>query len=314
MIFEDLSVYGAEGFLTFLDEAIKRGMMIMKIGFIGAGKVGSGFGCYLRARDMNVSGYFDLDENASTLAADAVEGRVFKSIDDVLKASDMVFITTQDDKIESVCNMLSQSSYFTSQHLIGHMSGASTCELLKSVSEKGAEVFVLHPLQAFTDMNRVAKQLETTYFSVETVAQLPVRVKELLDVLGNPYFELKPSQKAHYHMAAVIVSNYLTTLMDFGLTQMEQAGIPKEDAWKALEPLIKGALSNIDQLGPAGALTGPIARGDVSTVNTHLKALESDTEGRAFYQFMANRTLGLAQVEKIKDKDKIEAVKKALEN
>lgn len=114
-------------------------------------------------------------------------------------------------------------------------------------------------------------------------------------------------------MAAVIVSNYMTTLMDFGLHILEKAGISKAEGWLALRPLIAGALQNIDAHGPAGALTGPIARGDQTTVLKHLEALKEDPDDRILYTLLGKRTLALAQEEKLKNPERVNALLEILE-
>lgn len=285
----------------------------MNVGFIGAGKVGSGFGRYLRAKGISVSGYLDLDHDVSLRASLAVEGSCFDTMDALLEASDVIMITTPDDAICETCIHLSEARLFSSHHLIGHMSGAATCDLLQSAADKGACVFSLHPLQAFANVESVVKQLESTYFGLEVNESEPEILMFIMKSLGNPYFKLTSDQKANYHMAAVIVSNYLTTLMDFGLTIFEKAGISREKGWQALMPLVMGALQNMSHHPAEEALTGPIARGDVSTIQKHLQALNEDPNADAFYRVLGLETLKLAQKHKLKEPQKVEAIRTLLE-
>ncbi len=71
-----------------------------------------------------------------------------------------------------------------------------------------------------------------------------------------------------------MVSNYLVTIIDFGIKLLESTGIPRQVASRALLPLINGTVNNIENIGIPKALTGPIARGDLSTILNHLDCLQ----------------------------------------
>ncbi len=81
------------------------------------------------------------------------------------------------------------------------------------------------------------------------------------------------ANRALYHAALCVLSNYQVALADLGFAMLGLSGMDPERVADAAEPLLRGTLENIAALGPAGALTGPIARGDAETVEGHLKAL-----------------------------------------
>jgi hypothetical protein len=93
------------------------------------------------------------------------------------------------------------------------------------------------------------------------------------DLQGTP-INIEDENKALYHAAACVASNYLVTLIDFAQYLYEKAGVPDSLAVKVMMPLIEGTLSNIKELGTEQALTGPIVRGDVSTIAHHIEQLE----------------------------------------
>src|SRR5690606_24287151 len=98
--------------------------------------------------------------------------------------------------------------------------------------------------------------------------------------------------RPNYHAAAVFASNYLVTLAATAVRILREIGVPEEDALPALIPLMRGTLDNLEDLGLASALTGPIARGDLDTVRTHLARLSPDD--RALYCALGRETLQLA--------------------
>ncbi len=287
----------------------------MQIGFIGAGKVATAFGRYLHGHGISISGYFDRHDDKIARAAGATQSHPHPNAASVAAKSDIVLITTRDDQIAGVCEDLCRQESIESRHLIGHMSGAHSSRLLTDASRRGAAVFSLHPLQAFADEDKALAELPNTYFSLEGDAERLQPIRQMLSQTGNRYFSISPEHKSLYHLSACILSNYLVTLMDSGLTALEKSGIDPTEGFKAMRPLIEGTLSNIARLGPAKALTGPIARGDAGTVGQHLQALKSaglkDIEAQ--YRHLGLQTLDLARQWALSSSEKEAAVRQLLE-
>ena len=268
----------------------------MQIGFIGAGKVATAFGRYLHSHGLAISGYYDRHDEKVARATHATRSRPFRDVAAVADGSRIIMITTRDDQIAGVCEMLCRQQCITGNHLVGHMSGAHSSRVLTEASRKGAAVFSLHPLQAFADEEKALVQLPRTYFSLEGEDPRLETIKQLLSKIGNPYFYLSPEHKSLYHLSACILSNYLVTLMHSGLTALARTGIDPREGFKAMRPLIDGTLSNISDLGTTKALTGPIARGDGGTIARHLQALKQEglEEVASLYRFLGMQTLELA--------------------
>jgi predicted short-subunit dehydrogenase-like oxidoreductase (DUF2520 family) len=268
----------------------------MRIGFIGAGKVATAFGRYLHTKGVPISGYFDHHPEKKAHAGRQTRSVAFQSSADLSAHSDLLFITTRDDQIEGACRQLCRENSIASRHLVGHMSGAHSSRLLSDARNLGATVFSLHPLQAFADEAGSLAALPETWFSLEGDITGLDPIIDLLARMGNPYLTLSPEHKSLYHISACMLSNYLVTLADAAMAALEQAGIDPREGFRAMRPLMDGTLSNIAQLGPARALTGPIARGDAGTVARHMAALR--TRGlediKSLYVQMGLKTLELA--------------------
>lgn len=288
----------------------------MRIGFLGAGKVATAYGRYLYLHDVKVSGYFDRHPEKIALASQAVGGLEFTDKSALAAASDIILITTQDDKIEDACSTLCRQADIGPRHLVGHMSGVHSSQILYAAAKEGAAIFSLHPLQAFAHERAARNDLPRTFFSLESEDPRVAGVEEILTLTGNPFFRISPEKKTLYHLAACMLSNYLVTVMDSGLTALEQSGIDPRLGFEAMQPLIMGTLANIANSGTAKALTGPIARGDAGTIRQHLDALGAkDMEALTmFYKFMGLRTLELAERQILKASDRAEAVRQLLEN
>jgi predicted short-subunit dehydrogenase-like oxidoreductase (DUF2520 family) len=287
----------------------------MRIGFIGAGKVGTAIGRYLYSRGQSISGYFDRHADKVARAADATHGRPFSNAAAAAAGSDIILITTRDDQIAGVCAELGRQNCLNADHLVGHMSGAHSSKILAEAARCGAAVFSLHPLQAFAEQDKALAELPTTYFSLEGEDQRLSAIKNLLAELGNPYFCISAQHKSLYHLSACMLSNYLVTLMDSGLAALKRSGIDTREGFKAMRPLIDGTLSNIARLGTAKALTGPIARGDSGTIEQHLQTLKQRglVDIESLYRLLGLQTLKLAEQAAQPSAERAAAVRQLLE-
>jgi predicted short-subunit dehydrogenase-like oxidoreductase (DUF2520 family) len=286
----------------------------MRIGFIGAGKVSTAFGRYLRVQGVNISGYYDRNEDKVLHACRGTHSRVCRGPEELAAASDMVLITTRDDQIQGACEDLVRREAVAAHHLIGHMSGAHSSSILSPAAHVGAAVFSLHPLQAFAQEDKALADLPHTWFSLEGLDPRLKAVEKILEKTGNKLFRIRPEVKPLYHLSACIFSNYLVTLMAGGMEALSGSGIRPQDGLQAMLPLIRGTIDNTARLGPAKALTGPIARGDVSTVRQHLDALEAAGLHRLkrFYALMGLKTLDLALEDVLKDTQAADALRDIL--
>jgi predicted short-subunit dehydrogenase-like oxidoreductase (DUF2520 family) len=118
----------------------------------------------------------------------------------------------------------------------------------------------------------------------------------LARLAGGVPLRIAPGAMPLYHAAAVMAGNGVIALMDAASTVLERAGIPAEDAPRALGPLARASLENALRRGPAAAITGPIARGDSATVSAHIEALETSAAAAApLYRAASMRILDLVR-------------------
>ena len=106
-----------------------------------------------------------------------------------------------------------------------------------------------------------------------SVSAMLRRLGRLARDLGARPRRVEDSQRAVYHAAAVFASNYVVTLMGTAVGLLGQAGWSEKDAVAGVIPLARGALISTSKRGPTAALTGPVRRGDVETVERHIAAL-----------------------------------------
>jgi len=167
---------------------------------------------------------------------------------------------------------------------------------LNRAKEFGAQVASVHPLQSFASLDAAVANLPGSVFSIEGDREAYDIAVELVKALGGEYFFIDSDAKPLYHAGACVVSNYLVTLIDLGGRLLEKAGIPADQAHRALMPLVRGTLNNIEKIGIPKALTGPIARGDIATISKHLACMESMAEAQIeMYRVLGYHTIPIAQ-------------------
>jgi predicted short-subunit dehydrogenase-like oxidoreductase (DUF2520 family) len=135
----------------------------------------------------------------------------------------------------------------------------------------------------------------------------------LVELLGGTSVLVGDKDKALYHAAAVIASNYLVAVEDMAVQVLVEAGFDQESALGALQPLISGTVNNVREHGTTNALTGPIVRGDVETVRAHVEALRPLPGGELeLYCALGRHTLQIARRRESLDAETIAALGEVL--
>ena len=244
---------------------------MLKVGFIGAGTVGTALAIRLSSRGYQVVAVSSRSRvSAENLARALKNCRVVDDSQDVADTAELVFITTPDDAIAQVA---SQLKWHGGQSVV-HCSGADSTEILEPANKLGAHVGVFHPLQTFASAKQAMENIPGSTFALEAEEPLLAILKNMATALDGHWIELKASDKVVYHTAAVMACNYVVTLVKLATDLWQTFSVPPHQATQALLPLLRGTISNIETLGIPRCLTGPIARGDSGTVKKHISALE----------------------------------------
>jgi predicted short-subunit dehydrogenase-like oxidoreductase (DUF2520 family) len=199
---------------------------------------------------------------AARLGAPAVE------VADAGRDADLLVIATPDSAIADAAATLAAA--LRPGALVVHLSGASTLHELDAVllARPDVEVASLHPLQSLPSGEVGRDRLAGSWCAIDGSPQ----VERVALSLGMRPFRVDAADRARYHAAASVASNHLVALLGQVERLAANAGVPFE----AFLPLVRGTLANVADLGPAAALTGPVARGDDATVARHLDALPAD--------------------------------------
>ena len=249
---------------------------MLTLNIIGPGRLGKSL-----ARLAQASGQYQIGGVYSrSFCGPAVDfigaGRVCSALEQLPEA-DLFLLAVPDAAIAGVAAELAASGVVRPGNIVFHASGVSESTLLQPLAASGAYLASLHPAFSFADPALAVKTFTGTLCAL---------------ALGGKPFALRDGGKAAYHASLTMAANYLVTLADLSVRTAREAGISDEIAQSLVLNLMQQTLSNIKALGPAAALTGPVVRGDLSTVETHLAALTGTT--RRCYQSMGLATIELA--------------------
>jgi len=276
-------------------------MTLKTVAIIGAGRVGSSMGFLLQRAGFTVASVVARSrESAESAAAFIGTGEPTTDVGHTAANAGIILITTPDRAIRETCDRIAAAGIRPGS-IVVHTSGAHSLDLLSGASAKGAYRAVLHPLQSLASREQGIKTLPGSYFRIEADPAALAMVKEIVQALGGvelglPKWTPDKESAALYHAGAVAVSNYFVALVDYGLKFYQALGADKKEALKAVLPLIRGTLDNIETLGIPDALTGPIMRGDIETVQGHLSAMENRApQLTGLYKELARQTISVAR-------------------
>lgn len=279
---------------------ITHGGDTIKIGFIGPGKVGVSLGRYFTHKGIKLSGFYGRDINTTIEAANITKSKFYDNIQDIIKESNILFITTPDDTISIIDREFKK--FDLNNKSICHTSGSLKSNVLSNAKHSGALIYSIHPIFAFSNKNTKSQDLENIYFSIEgddlEDSSLNDSIKggnfpiiNLIETLGNKYFIRNKETSSIYHLANVFVSNLTLSLLEVGTSYLRKLGLNEEEALNAIKPLVQGNIDSIINKGFVNSLTGPILRGDVTTVEKHLSVIEK--EDKDLYKILSLNLLNL---------------------
>jgi predicted short-subunit dehydrogenase-like oxidoreductase (DUF2520 family) len=225
--------------------------------------------------------------------------------------AEVVILAVPDDALAEVAALI---PWRAGQAAV-HCSGATPARVLAIAGESGALFGSFHPLLSIprsrsTSADEALARLAGCTFAIEAPTSLAVTLEQMAHRLGTRAIFLQAQDRVPYHLAAVLASNYIVTLISAATDLWAQFGASREEALAALAPLLRSTVANLEQLGLPQSLTGPIARGDTGTVRAHLGYLVGQKEQHPEEAALLDeiyRTLGLLSIPIAIDKGRLEA-------
>ncbi len=205
--------------------------------------------------------------------------------DTEMPEADVVLVAVRDEAIAEVAERI--APHVSRIGVVAHLSGFTPVLALHAIRERGTGVGGFHPLQSLPDPETGAAALAGAFVGIDGDELGSDMLTHLASSLGMEPFTLDDTARPAYHAAAAAAANFVVTALAVSADLYDSAGIDP----RVSRPLVERAVANAFEKGPAAALTGPIARGDVDTVIGHLEAAHAVSEhvGRQF-RLMAEAT------------------------
>ena len=264
-----------------------------RVGFVGAGRVGTALGVAFRRAGWPVTAVASRDPGRRDAFVALVPGsKGFEAPHAVVDESDLLFVTVPDDAISDVAAGI---RLYSGQAIV-HTSGVLPAAVLAPAMAAGTEAGSFHPLVAFADLDTALAALPGATVAIEGDEGLLPLLSDLAVATGARPVRVTAAGKAAHHAAAVMAAGGLVAVLDAVAELGGSAGLLGEDRLGAYLGLAGQALENARRLGTAGALTGPIVRGDLGTVRLHLDALRRlAPDVVPLYVALSRRAVAIAQ-------------------
>lgn len=270
--------------------------MRLKIGFIGAGKVGFSLGKHFKEHGIDISGYYSRNLTSSKEAAEFTETKYYEDLESIISESDILFITVPDGVIRDVYEQIIQSNI--EGKCLVHCSGALSSQIFSGISNLGARGCSIHPICAVSSKLTGYQELSKVYYTIE--GNDVEDIAQIIRSCGNVVEVISADKKSRYHASAVFASNLVVGLYDVAKKMLRQCDLSEEFAENALKSLFIGNAENIVAKGAVNALTGPVERADKETVSKHLDTLSG--REREIYRLLSEALIDVA-MQKNPDRD-----------
>lgn len=242
----------------------------LRVGVVGAGRVGSTLGAALARAGHEIVAASGLSEQSRARAARLLPGVPLLPADETVAAADFVLVAVPDDVLRPLIAGLADTGAWRPGQLVAHTSGAQGIGVLDPAAARGVLALALHPVMTFAGRAEDLDRLSGAAFGVTAPDELrPVAETLVVEMGGEPVW-VPELARARYHAALTIGSNHLVTLVNDALTLLGDAGVAEPA--RLIAPLLSASLDNVLRLGDA-ALTGPVSRGDATTVARHVAEL-----------------------------------------
>ena len=262
----------------------------LRLGVIGAGRVGTGLALGFARAGRNVVAVASRSAASARRLARRVPGSRASSLQETADRADLVFLTVPDDAIETVASGIR----WRAGAGCVHCSGAGDLDLLRKPAAEGAQVGGFHPLRMFGEPGK-SFDMRGCAVAVAGTEPLAGELERLARALGARPLRLPEGGRALYHAAANFSGAFVVALIAETVALWKKLGISEGDAMRALLPLLRGSVDNVEKLGTAGALGSVVARGDLGTIRRHLEALATiDPASLELYRLLSLRTIPLA--------------------
>ena len=278
-----------------------------KIAVIGAGRVGTALALKLKSHGQQIVTVINRTTSSGKKAADNLGAVMYSTqLRNIPGDTELIIIATPAQAIPAIVRQLSSLPHLKFRKLfVVHTSGAHSAKILAPLSRKGSHIASIHPIQTFPanqPNNERLKSLKNIYYGIDAPQKSLREAKSLVKLLGGKHVIIKEEMRPLYHALCVFSSGYIVQLIAAIDELSRKLKFP--EPWHVITgPLMVTAMQNAIDTTPQDALTGPILRGDTTTITLHMKALKKHLPGLILlYTSLGENTARTAMKNKSIDK------------
>ena len=265
----------------------------MRIGFIGAGKMGFTLGKHLKeSTDTVLVGYFSQNPESAREAAEFTDTKYYEDLNELADLCDALFITVPDGQIAVIAKMLDRLGIAMEGKILCHTSGALSSQIFSGMHSQ-IYGYSIHPMCAVSSKTKSHVNFSKCFITIEGHEKYLDFFVRLFGSLGHEVKIIGQEDKIRYHGAAVMASNLVIGLYHMAQEELSKCGFTSEEAGHALKFLFQGNAEKLAEFGCGEALTGPVERCDTNTVAKHLSVLEGDV--LEIYKLLSRQLIDVAR-------------------
>lgn len=251
---------------------------------VGAGRLGTALSYGLVKKGWSLQALADRDPAAARESRRIIgRGSATGDLARAARRAEVLFLCVPDGAVASVARGLARTTVRWPGRFVLHTSGLLPAAVLAPLEAKGAWTASLHPVQSFPDKDPPEPIIKGIFWGLEGGTKAVRLGLTVVRTLGGNALILTGPDKAAYHTACSLAANAFVSLEEAAAGLLETIGLSRKESEAVLLPLLQGTLRNVKNLGLSKALSGPVARGDVETVRSHLETLEGKPLLRKIY-------------------------------
>lgn len=293
---------------------MRQSLTSLPLSILGAGRVATTMAVMLHRKGFRILSVVSRSEESARKLARRVHCRCLSTLpSDIDERTQILLFAVPEDVLPQLAEAVAESHVLP--HYAFHVSGTETSDVLVALQRKGTQTFSLHPIQTFPSFLSLQQQIKrmkgVTYGFEGDIKALPF-ARRLVRFLNGKILLIPKEEKILYHTACVFASNYVVTLID--VVEKLLADVSNKASLAHIQPLIEASIANAIAEGPAKALTGPVVRGSITTLQKHITALAArDPAYAELYKALARRALEIVRQQNKLTEHQIHRMKEILE-
>jgi len=267
------------------------------INIIGCGQAaGSLARLWVQAGTVSIGGILNRSDESTRSAVRRVgAGTAVSSIAEMGQA-DYWLIGTTDSQVQPVATALHSSGLNLEGALVFHLAGRFGLDVLAPLDDRNTLLAALHPVRSLTSSGLSIEGFTGTACVAEGADQALAALQPLVTSIGGTWLPVAEIDRGLYHASVSIISNITKAVAWKAQKWQRKAGLPEATAAAVTYQLLASTMEDLFRSGARQSITGPVVRGDTSTIEAHIEAIRaSHPEDVEVYCVLARTVLELAQ-------------------